>query len=207
MAPHKFQCACLTRMFRKFKKKTITGLLVLMPIGITLYVFYFLFHLIAGFMLPVVLKIPFFKTWPVQAHYVLSFILVILILWFLGLVTSNIFGSTLLRMVDGIFLKAPIINKIYFTIKQIVDIIATKKTAFKQAVMIEYPGKGIKTIAFITGETELDGEKHYSLFVPTTPNPTSGFFCMIKVTDVKKIDMDTETAMKMIISGGMLKPG
>jgi len=193
-------------MFREFKKKTVTGILVLMPIGVTLYIFYILFHLIAGFMMPFVLQIPFLGTWPLQAHYVLSFILVILILWFLGLITSNIFGSTLLRMVDGIFLKAPFVNKIYFTIKQIIDIVATKKTAFKRVAMIEYPGKGIKTVAFITGETELDGEKHYSLFVPTTPNPTSGFFCMIKATDVKELDMDTETAMKMIISGGMLKP-
>lgn len=184
----------------------MTGILLLVPIGVTLYVFYFGFHLLAGFMLPFILRIPFLTHWPLPGHYVLSFILIILILWFLGVAASNIFGITLLRMVDKIFLKAPILNKIYFTIKQIIEIVVTKKTAFKRVAMIEYPRKGIKTIAFITGETEFDGVKYYTLFVPTTPNPTSGFFCMVKVSEVKELDMDTETAMKMIISGGMLKP-
>jgi len=185
----------------------MTGILLLVPIGVTLYVFYFVFYLLAGFMLPFVLRISFLSGWPLPVHYVLSFVLIILILWFLGVVASNIFGITLLRMVDKIFLKAPLLNKIYFTMKQIIEIVATKKTAFQRVAMIEYPRKGIKTIAFITGETELDGVKYYSLFVPTTPNPTSGFFCMVKVSEVKELDMDTETAMKMIISGGMLKPG
>jgi len=84
--------------------------------------------------------------------------------------------------------------------------VAMKKTAFKKVALIEYPRRGIKTLAFITGEFEIKKKKHFAVFVPTTPNPTSGFFIILPKEDVVITDMSVEQAMKVIISGGMIKP-
>jgi len=111
-----------------------------------------------------------------------------------------------LKIVDRILEKAPFINKVYSTLRQIVEMVAMKKTAFKKVALIEYPRRGIKTLAFITGEFEIKKKKHFAVFVPTTPNPTSGFFIILPKEDVVITDMSIEQAMKVIISGGMIKP-
>jgi len=190
-------------VFRIFRKKVITGFIILSPIAITLYIFYIILRIIQSFVNPII-RIPFFSEWPVSAGYAMSFIIAVLMLWILGVIASNIIGAAFLGFLEKIFMKAPVLNRIYLIMKQIVEVLAKKKTAFKKVVRIDYPRKGIKTIAFITGETDIDGVKYYYLFVPTSPNPTSGFFCMVPVADVEEIGMDVETAMKMIISGGMI---
>ncbi|MEA2081657.1 MAG: DUF502 domain-containing protein [Elusimicrobiota bacterium] len=195
-------------MFRKFRKKVITGILILAPIAATLYVFAFMIKIIARLtapLAPILLRLPFFSQWPAAATYAVSFIAALVLLWFLGATASNILGRTVLSFTERLFLKAPVINKIYAVIKQIIDTVAAKKSAFRKVVRIDYPRKGIKTLAFVTGQTEINGLLYYSLFVPTTPNPTSGFFCMIPVSDAEEIDIDTETAMRIIASGGMIK--
>ncbi len=195
-------------MFRTFRKKVITGIVILAPIAVTLYVFAFLIKIIARLtapLAPILLRLPFFSQWPAAATYAVSFLAALVLLWLLGAAASNILGRTLLRFTERVFLKAPVINRIYAVIKQIIDTVASKKSAFRKVVRIDYPRKGIKTLAFVTGETEIGGVLYYSLFVPTTPNPTSGFFCMIPVSEAEEIDIDTETAMKIIASGGMIK--
>ncbi|MCD6413635.1 MAG: DUF502 domain-containing protein [Elusimicrobia bacterium] len=191
-------------MFKAIKRKILMGILVLAPFGITAYVFYVLFRIIAGFMFPAVRKIPVVGDWPLAVNYLISFILAIFILWFLGVLASNIFGRTLFNLFEKIFVKTPVINKIYVTIKQIVGVISSNKSAFRRVARIDYPRRGIKTIVFITGEMVIAGKKHYSIFIPTTPNPTSGFFCMVPEEEVEKLDIGVEDAMKMIVSGGML---
>ncbi|MBA3065219.1 DUF502 domain-containing protein [bacterium] len=195
-------------MFRNFRKKVITGMIILAPITVTLYIFGFMIKVIARLtapLVPFILLLPFFSKWPVAATYAVSFLAAIVLLWLLGAAASNIFGRTLLLFAEKIFLKAPIINRIYVIIKQIVDTVTSKKSAFRKVVRIDYPRKGIKTLAFVTGETEIGGLRYYSLFVPTTPNPTSGFFCMMLITEVEDAGIDMEAAMKIIASGGMIK--
>lgn len=183
-------------------------MLILAPIAVTLYVFAFMIKIIARLtapLAPLLLRLPFVSQWPAAATYAVSFMSAIVLLWLLGVAASNILGRTLLRFTERLFLKAPVINRIYAVIKQIIYTVASKKSAFRKVVRIDYPRKGIKTLAFVTGETEIGGVLYYSLFVPTTPNPTSGFFCMIPVSDAEEIDIGTETAMKIIASGGMIK--
>ncbi len=194
-------------MFKAVKKKILMGVFVLAPFGITAYVFYVLFRVIAGFMFPVVRKIPVLAGWPIAVNYLISFVLAMLILWFLGVLASNIFGRTIFRIFEKIFVKTPVINKLYTTVKQIVEVIVSKKSAFRRVGRIDYPRKGIKTIVFITGEMLIKGKRHYSIFIPTTPNPTSGFFCMVPGEEVEELDMSVENAMKMIVSGGMISDG
>lgn len=183
-------------------------MIILAPIAVTLYVFAFMIKVIAGLtapMVPFLLKVPFLERWPSEATYALSFLTAIILLWLLGTAASNIFGRTVLLFAEKVFLKAPVINRIYVIIKQIVHAMASERSAFRKVVRIDYPRKGIKTLAFVTGETDLGGVLHYSLFVPTTPNPTSGFFCMIPVSEVEDAGFGTEVAMKIIASGGMIR--
>ncbi len=183
-------------------------MIILAPIAVTFYVFAFMIKIIARLaapLAPFLLRLPFFSQWPAAATYAVSFLAALVLLWLLGAAASNIFGRTLLRFTEQLFLKAPVISRIYVIIKQIVYTVASKKSAFSKVVRIDYPRKGIKTLAFVTGEMEIGGLNYYSLFVPTTPNPTSGFFCMIPVSDAEEVGIDTETAMKIIASGGMIK--
>jgi len=173
------------------KKRIITGIAILAPIGITFYIFYLIIKLVAGILYPIVSKIEFLKGYPVFANYLISFVVAIFILWFLGFTASSILGRAILKIVDRILEKAPFINKV---------------SAFKKVALIEYPRRGIKTLAFITGEFEIKKKKHFAVFVPTTPNPTSGFFIILPKEDVVITDMSVEQAMKVIISGGMIKP-
>ncbi|MBA3052946.1 MAG: DUF502 domain-containing protein [Candidatus Omnitrophota bacterium] len=195
-------------MFKSFKKKVIMGMIILAPIAVTLYVFAFMIKVIARLtapMVPFLLKVPFLERWPSGATYALSFLTAIILLWLLGTAASNIFGRTILLFAEKVFLRAPVINRIYVIIKQIVHAMASERSAFRKVVRIDYPRKGVKTLAFVTGETVIGGVRHYSLFVPTTPNPTSGFFCMIPVSEVEDAGFGTEVAMKIIASGGMIR--
>lgn len=195
-------------MFRNFKKKVLLGLVTLAPIAVTLYVFAFLIKFIAGLtapLRPLLLRMPFLSQWPAEAAYALSFLTALMLLWLLGTAASNIFGRTILSFAEKLFLKAPVINSIYIVIKQVVQAMTSTRTAFRKVVRIDYPRKGIKTLAFVTGEVELKSIRHYSLFVPTTPNPTSGVFCMIPVEEAEDAGFGTEVAMKIIASGGMIR--
>ena len=195
-------------MFNSFKKKVIMGMIILAPMAVTLYVFAFMIRVIAGLtapLIPFLLRLPFLSSFPAAATYTVSFLAAILFLWLLGTVASNIFGRTVLIFAEKIFLKAPVINRIYVIIKQVVHAMTSTRSAFRKVVRIDYPRKGIKTLAFVTGETVLHGVSHYSLFVPTTPNPTSGFFCMIPVDEAEDAGFGTEVAMKIIASGGMIR--
>ena len=101
------------------------------------------------------------------------------------------------------------VNYIYNTIKQITDTLTvSQKHAFKKVVYIEYPKKDIWTIALVTGESkDSQNNEYYQIFVPTTPNPTSGFMLYVKKKDTKETDMSIDEGLKIIISGGMLAPG
>ena len=109
---------------------------------------------------------------------------------------------------EKILAKIPLINYIYNTIKQITDTLRiSQKQAFKKVVYIEYPKKDIWTIALVTGESkDSEGNEYYQIFVPTTPNPTSGFMLYIKKKNTKETNMNIDEGLKIIISGGMLAP-
>ena len=138
----------------------------------------------------------------------LGIILTILLVYILGLLVTNFLGKKIFDIGERLVKKVPIVNMIYTTLKQITDTFTKgSMDAFKGAVYIEYPRKGLWTMAFISGESiNKDGVSFYHLFVPTTPNPTSGFFLMIPQSDTIKSGMSVENGLKTIISGGLLAP-
>ena len=130
-------------------------------------------------------------------------------IYLLGLAVTNFLGRKILSIGEWIVDRVPLVNTIYTTLKQITDTITKNSTdAFEGAVYIQYPRQGLWPKAFISGESKNEsGTPYYHLFVPTTPNPTSGYFLMIPQKDTVPTGMSVEKGLKTIISGGMLAPG
>jgi len=197
------------------KRKIITGLLVVFPIFITYIVIKFLFGLIGGLLSPVVKesfillgvslrnsKVDEFVTTSV------AFVLTFAALYFIGAIATNFFGKLIIGFFEAILNKTPIIKNIYTSSKKLIEIISIPgRKAFKRVVIAEYPRAGMKAFAFVTGKIRTkDGTKLTSIFIPTTPNPTSGFLLYLPDEDIVETDLTIEEGMKLIMSGGILVP-
>ena len=189
----------------------ITGLLIWVPLGITIWVLQALIgtmdqslQLLPGSLQPKVLfgfHVPG-----------LGAILTVLIVFVTGLATANILGQRMVRFWEGVLARIPIVKSIYYSVKQVSDtLFSSSGEAFRKALLIQYPRQGSWTIAFQTGTpsgevaSRLDGE-FVSVYVPTTPNPTSGFFLMLPKKDVVELEMSVDDALKYIISMGVVAP-
>jgi len=186
---------------QSFRSKLFAGLATLLPLYLTYVVIKFLFESLEKMSGPILkqfgLDIPG-----------LGIILTIVLIYVLGLIVTNFLGKKIFNIGESIVKRVPIVNMIYTTLKQITDTF-TKGTsdAFEGVVYIQYPRKGLWTMAFISGESKnKDDIPYYHLFVPTTPNPTSGFFLMIPQADAIPTGMNVEEGLKTIISGGLLAP-
>ncbi|MBR2302857.1 MAG: DUF502 domain-containing protein [Clostridia bacterium] len=141
-----------------------------------------------------------------------SMLIVFAILTFLGAISQFIIGKMMISVSEKIINKIPFVGKVYKTVKQIVDTFSKQnKAVFQKAVLIEFPRNGVYSVGFLTSQTqgEMNGnstEKMLNVFVPTTPNPTSGFLMAVPEKDVIILDMSVGDAMKLIISGGAVAP-
>ena len=193
------------------KKYFITGLLVLVPIFVTAWVLVTLI----GTMDKSLLLLP--AAWRPAAQIGLEIpgmgaILTLLIIFVTGVVARNFFGRQLLAMWDDFLSRVPFVKSIYSSVKQVSDtLFSDSGNAFRQAVLVQYPHQGSWTIAFVTGTPGGDVVNHLygdyvSIYVPTTPNPTSGFFLMMPKSEVIELEMSVDEALKYIISMGTVTP-
>ena len=189
------------------KHYIITGLISILPITATYWIIVYLFQFFSD---PgaVILEAIFKDNIPLYIPELAGFIITILFIYIIGRLVSNVLGKRLYQWFENLLARIPIVNAVYKTIKQITSSISNpERQAFKQVVFIEYPRKGIWTMSMVTGESiNESGEKFYHVFVPTTPNPTSGFMLYILQKDTIKTDITIEEGLKIIISGGMLAP-
>ena len=184
------------------------------PIFITFIIIKFLFGLIGGILSPVVerafILLGSSPEGTVDDFIVTSiaFILTFSALYFIGVIATNFFGKLILNFFEAILNKTPIIKNIYTSSKKLIEIISLpSRQSFKRVVIVEYPRVGMKAFAFVTGNIKTkDGTELTSIFIPTTPNPTSGFLIYLPESDIIETDMDIEEGMKLIVSGGILVP-
>jgi uncharacterized membrane protein len=195
------------------RKYFITGLLILAPLAVTLWVLSMIFSMMGQSlqMLPPEWRWePLFK-YRIAAD-LLGTILTLMIIFITGLTTRNIVGRQVVRIWESILTKIPVVNSIYSSVKQVSDtLFSTSGNAFRKAVLVEYPRKGAWTIAFVTGMPGGDVRNHLkgdyiSIYVPTTPNPTSGFFLMVLRSDTIELDMNVDEALKYVVSMGVVSP-
>ena len=193
------------------KKYFITGLLVLVPLFITIWVLSTLIQTMDQSLL----LLP--EAWQPKKLFGfnvpgLGALLTLLIIFVTGLVATNIFGQQLIVLWESFLTKVPFVKTIYSSVKQVSDtLFSNSGNAFRKAVLVQYPRHGSWTIGFITGTPGGDVVNHLqgdyiSIYVPTTPNPTSGFFLMMPKADVIELDMSVDEALKYIISMGTVTP-
>ena len=197
----------------KFRRFFLTGLLVTAPIIITIYVTWLVITFIdvkVASLLPEYLD--FRKALPFQIPG-LGLVIVIFVITLIGAITPGLIGRNLLKLGEMILFKTPVIRTVYSSIKQIMEtVMSTNSKSFKEVVLVEYPRKDIWVIAFVTSSVkgEIDDKikksKLVSIFVPTTPNPTSGFLLFVAQKDLIYLDMPVEQAVKLVISGGIVSP-
>lgn len=188
------------------RKIFLTGLFVLLPIAATLSIVGWLFNSIdAIFREPLERLLGF----PLVG---VGFALTLLLILITGIFSSNFLGEKLISMTEATLKKIPIVNTVYLSIKQLMDsVFNNHKKAFKSAVLIQYPSKGIYAIGFVTSEAPAElnkqvGKSMKSIFIPTTPNPTSGMLVMIPDEDIIPLNMPVESAVKLVVSGGIILP-
>ena len=193
------------------KKYFITGLLVLVPLFITIWVLSTLIHTMdqSLMLLPAAWQPKKLFGFNVPG---LGVLLTLGIIFVTGLIATNIFGQQLIVLWESFLNKVPFVKTIYSSVKQVSDtLFSNTGNAFRKAVLVQYPRLGSWTIAFVTGTpggdvvNHLTGE-YISVYVPTTPNPTSGFFLMMPKADVIELDMSVDEALKYIISMGTVTP-
>ena len=198
-------------MRAQLRKYFVTGLLIWVPLGITLWVL----HLLVGTMDQTLLLLPAaFQTENWLGVHVpgMGVLLTLVVLFGTGLVARNMLGQRLLRYWEAVLSRIPVVKSIYNSVKQVSDtLFSSGGHAFRKALLVQYPREGSWTIAFLTGlpggdvANHLRGE-YLSVYVPTTPNPTSGFFLMMPKADVIELDMSVDEALRYIISMGVVAP-
>ena len=197
-------------MWKKIKGYFITGLLVLFPFVLTTFIITWLFTKIDSILKGVISR--FLEGIGLLTFPGVGFISVIFLIILVGVVARNYFGKKILALGDTIVTQIPLINRIYLAIQQISKaFLSEKREVFKKAVLIEYPRKGIYSIVFFTQDTKGEIQEKLpkdvvSVFLPTTPNPTSGFLLFVPKSDIINLSMSIEEALKLVISGGAIIP-
>ncbi len=203
------------RVLAKVRGNFLAGLIVIAPIGFTMWIINSIIGWIDGWVLPLI---------PYNYHFAeyiginlkglgVIFFLVFTVL--VGWVAKGILGRTFLRVGENLVDRTPIVRSVYSGIKQIAEtVLSSRDSSFEKACLIEYPRKGIWAIAFVASDSrgeiaEKNPDKEnqlVSVFIPTTPNPTSGFLLFIPKSDIKYLDMTIEEAAKLVISAGLVYP-
>jgi uncharacterized membrane protein len=201
--------AAFPRYGLQLKKYFITGLLIWVPLGITLWAL----NLLVNTMGQSLDLLP--PKWHPDSWlgvHTMGVVLTLAIIFGTGLLATNFIGQRLLAFLEGVLARIPIVNSIYHGVKQVSDtLFSPSGQAFRKALLVRYPHADSWTIAFMTGRPGGDVVNHLrgeyvSVYVPTTPNPTSGFFLMMRKSDVIELDMGVDEALKYIISMGVVAP-
>jgi len=197
----------MTRLRTNVRGYMLRGLLALVPLGITAYVLMICYNLTAGYLVPFVQSsaVPL----PGYAVVFLSIVLFLGLLFIIGVVTTAVAGRKLIALLEGVLRRIPLVKTIYGASKQVVEVLSLQDAAadYQASVFVDFPFPGTKALAFLTGRTLIEGDReYYRVFVPTTPNFTSGYFELYPPERIYRNNLSVEDAIKGIISAGILLP-
>lgn len=199
---------------QKIKNFFIAGILTSLPIVITVYLLYFLYNLIISKASPIVRRIlrQYNLEFSEYTFQLLTILFLILMILLIGLITHMYLGRILIRMMDKVMAKIPIASSIYNATKQVIDSFggASSGSAFSKVVLVEFPRRDMWMIAFLVKETmplmekETTMEESSNVFIPTAPNPTSGFVAVVPNKDIRYLDLSVEDGIKFVLSIGII---
>ena len=201
-----------------FKRNFIAGLLTVIPLAITLWLFQFLFKLLSQFGQPVVraiqkdlgeetpvLSVLFRQPW---FDDLLAVVIVVVAIYVLGVVAGRVIGVQILHALESLVARLPLVQSVYGAVKKLVGVLQTKPENVERVVLISFPTERMRTVGLVT-RTLIDqhtGQQLAAVYVPTTPNPTSGYLEVVPVDDLVSTNWTIDEAMNFIISGGAIAP-
>ncbi|MDD3643885.1 MAG: DUF502 domain-containing protein [Candidatus Krumholzibacteria bacterium] len=194
------------KLFVWLRRRFITGLVVLLPTVLTVWLLWKIFRSVDGVLRPLAARYPLLD---IPGLGVLAVLLIVLAV---GISAANLLGRRFIRLLERALGRVPLVNRMYLTLKQMSEVfLQEKRTAFRRAVMIEYPRRGLYSVGFVTSTWRFRDETGreramVNLFLPTTPNPTSGLFLILPEEDTEPMGCSIEEAVKMVISGGAVTP-
>ena len=190
----------LKRFFLHIRTTLIAGLLAILPIGVTLFVLKFFFELLDPILGPI------FDMGNVQIFPGLGVIVLLILLYVVGIITTKILSTRIVNVGHKLIEKIPVISSIYSTTRSGVEILSgTQGFESRGVVLVDFPRPAMKAIGLITAELGvLNGEPMVAVYIPTTPVPSSGFLIVVALSDVTPTDISVDDAMKIIVSGGIL---
>ncbi len=203
----------LSKIREALRRYFVAGILLFAPIGITIWATAWIIRTLDDLLLPYVLRLLFPGIDDPPRLFLVGAAFTLLVIILLGVVARHLFGAELVRIWEGLLARVPIARNIYGGVKQLVEamIRADRGERFNRVVLIEYPRKGVFALAFTTGpargavQAALQ-QNMVNCFVPTTPNPTSGFYLLIPEEEVRPVDLTVEEAFKIVMSAGLVTP-
>lgn len=179
------------------------GILIVVPIGATVLILVWIFNAIDGILEPVIKGV-----WgkPIAG---VGFGITIVLIFLAGVITNNFIGKRLISYGESLLSRVPLVWQLYNGIKQILESFSRpSKTGYMEVVLIEFPRVGMRAIGFVTNEiSDESGKKMYHIFVPTSPNPTSGFLQIVEEDKIIRTKMSIDDALKVVVSAGRMSPG
>ncbi len=208
----------LRATLRSIRDSILVGLVLIIPVVATVFVFNAIINLTTNWLLESTWLKPYRQGWTGFQLRILTLLATIVVLYFIGLLARNVVGRRMYRSADRVIGRIPFIKSIYITVRQIsASLFTQQKTLFKEVVLVEYPRKGLFSMAFVTADApgsisakiadSPDPECCVSLFIPTTPNPTSGLLILARRSDLIPLHMHVSDALTFIMSGGAVAPG
>jgi uncharacterized membrane protein len=210
--PHAFQMSLGARLRTYF----FAGILITAPVSLTIYLAWLFIRFVDEQVFSVIPQEYNPETYLPFSIPGIGLLLALVFLTLIGALTAGILGRAINHLFENVLNRLPVIRSLYGAIKQIMEtVLANKSSAFRECVLIEYPRKGVWTLGFITGTTKGEvqektagatAEEVINVFVPTTPNPTSGFLLFVPAQDIIRLKMPIEDGLKLVVSGGIVTP-
>ena len=189
-------------LVKHLKGTFIAGLFVVIPIGITLFILKFLFSFTDGILSSYLDRLFSIITGQ-ELHFPgLGIITGVVVIYLAGVLATNVLGTQLLKLGDNLLNRIPLVKSIYSSSKQLTKVFKEGKSSYRRAVFVEWPRPGVKAVGFVTAEVVRNGEHLVVVYIPTMPNPTSGFALFFREEDVFESGMTVEEAVKFVVSGG-----
>lgn len=192
----------------------LTGLFTILPLFLTVYIIYFISNFLSRLSSPILQ--PIFREYLDVRYskfliFITGLLLTIVFIWTIGLIVTNFFGKKIFALFERLFKQIPFFRNIYISIRRLIENLTVTKLAFRKVVLVEYPRKGIYSIGFVTADTwkeiqNVTPEHVINVFVPTTPNPTSGVLIIVPQDEIIFLKMTTDEAFFFIMSGGIVTP-
>ncbi|MGB9742412.1 MAG: DUF502 domain-containing protein [candidate division WOR-3 bacterium] len=197
-------------MLARLRNYFITGLATILPLGLTIFVIWFIIAHLGNLLGPLLRYGHWLKRLPSAVLTILGFLILLTVITVIGALTRGYLGRHLFTWLDRFFRQLPLAGGIYTSARQFTDAVFIKRSSLRKTVLVEYPRRGMFALGFLTSEEPLqlaDGRPALLIFFPTAPNPTSGWLAIVPAQDVTVTSLSIEEGLKFVVSGGLAQPG